>query len=286
VSLRTRCHRLLEGDQPGDRAGAAIRGFLTLLILLNVVAVVLQTVPGLPDGALGIFPAFETFSVVIFSIEYLLRLWSAPERTPHHPALASRLRWIVSPSALVDLVAVLPSLLPWLGFDLRSVRLLRLLRLARVAKIGRYSLAVHTLHNVLRSKAPDLLSLLGLLLVLLVVSSTIMFHFENEAQPQVFSSIPATMWWGIVTLTTIGYGDMSPVTTAGRAFGGVIAILGIAMFALPAGLLGAAFVDELGKARTARMKQPGGGPNVPEAPGRCPHCGQSLGGPHAPNQNS
>lgn len=272
MSFRTRCHRLLDGDQPG--VGAVVRRFLTFLILLNVVAVVLETVPGWPAAAPGVFQAIEVTSVAIFTIEYLLRLWCAPERTPHLGALRSRLRWIVSPSALVDLVAVLPSWLPWLGFDLRSVRLLRLLRLARVAKIGRYSLAVHTLQNVLRSKAPDLLSLLGLLLVLLVVSSTVMFHFENEAQPQVFSSIPATMWWGIVTLTTIGYGDMSPVTTAGRAFGGVIAILGIAMFALPAGLLGAAFVDELGKARAAaRAKRAGGGQHRGAT---CPHCGQPI----------
>jgi voltage-gated potassium channel len=125
---------------------------------------------------------------------------------------------------------------------------------------------------VLKSKAPDLLSLLFLLLMLLMVSSTLMYHLEHEAQPNAFSSIPATMWWGIVTLTTIGYGDMAPVTAGGRALGGVIAILGIGMFALPAGLLGAAFVDELGKARAARAPAPTAG----EAPHHCPHCGKQL----------
>lgn len=277
MSLRTRIHRLLDGDQPEDRAGALVRRFLTFLILLNVVAVVLETVPSLLHAAPGAFQAIEVASVAIFTVEYLLRLWSAPERAGSGGPIGSRLRWLASPGALVDLLAVLPSWLPWLGIDLRSVRMLRLVRIARVAKLGRYSLAVHTLQNVVRSKAADLISLLGLLLVLLVVSSTVMYHFEYDAQPEAFSSIPATMWWGIVTLTTIGYGDMSPVTTAGRAFGGVIAILGIAMFALPAGLLGAAFVEELGKAReAARHKHVGGKPGPGTA---CPHCGKPIDGP-------
>ena len=165
--------------------------------------------------------------------------------------------------------------MPLGSLDLRSVRLLRLLRMVRIAKVGRYSLAVRTLHNVLRAKAADLLSLLFLLLVLLVVSSTLMYFLEHEAQPQTFSSIPATMWWGIITLTTIGYGDMTPATGTGRLLGGVIAIAGIAMFALPAGLLGAAFVEELGKAQQARRSHATRG--TEDRGPTCPHCGKHLG---------
>lgn len=277
---RARTHELLEGDLPGDRAGLAVRRFLTVLILINVAAVVLETVDGLERAAGPLFATIEFVSVGVFSLEYMLRLWAAPEQ-PRYQTPFGRLRWMRSGGALVDLLAVLPCWLPWLGIDLRSVRLLRLLRILRVAKLGRYSHAVQTLQNVLRDKAADLVSLLVMLVALLVVSSTIMFHFENDAQPNAFSSIPATMWWGIVTLTTIGYGDMSPVTPAGRAFGGIVAVLGIAMFALPAGLLGAAFVEEIGKARRR-----GGAPPAPaEPPGshgpNCPHCGKPL-GPTAP----
>jgi voltage-gated potassium channel len=137
-------------------------------------------------------------------------------------------------------------------------------------------MAVQTLFAVLRSKAADLLSLLFVLVILLVCASTLMFHLEHDAQPNAFSSIPATMWWGIVTLTTIGYGDMAPVTAAGRALGGVVAVLGIGMFALPAGLLGAAFVDELGKLRAARGGNHDGHAGYTDG-AHCPHCGKALG---------
>lgn len=277
MSLRNRIHRLLDGDQLDDPAGTLVRRFLTGLILLNVLAVVLETVPTIFDAVPWLFQGLEVVSVGIFSVEFLLRLWIAPERPQFESPVVGRVRWLLTPAALVDLLAVLPSWMPWLGFDLRSVRLLRLVRILRVAKLGRYSVAVQTLQNVLRNKASDLLSLLFMLLVMLVVSSTVMYHFEHEAQPNSFSSIPATMWWGIVTLTTIGYGDMSPVTGAGRAFGGLVAILGIAMFALPAGLLGAAFVEELGRAREALRVRQEGHHRVPGD--HCPHCGKSLAAP-------
>jgi len=274
VTLRSRVHHLLEGDQQ-NRASAVVQTCLLGLILLNVAAVVLATEPAVLACSPAFFEWFEHVSVAVFTVEYVLRLWSAPEALRYQSPVAGRLRWMVTPASLIDLVSVLPSLLPLGGLDLRSVRLLRLLRIVRIAKIGRYSLAVRTLHNVLRAKAPDLLSLLFLLLVLLVVSSTLMFFLENEAQPETFSSIPTTMWWGIITLTTIGYGDMAPVTGIGRLLGAVIAIAGIAMFALPAGLLGAAFVDELGKAKVARRPHAAGSA---EARGpTCPHCGNHLG---------
>lgn len=273
MTFRTRLHHLLEGDLPGDRASTVVRRSLYALILLNVAAVVFESVHRVAAAAPHLFAWFETVSVAIFTVEYLARLWTAPEeRAGRWP----RLRWITSPAALVDLVAVLPSFLPMLGLDLRSLRLLRLLRVLRVGKLGRYSVAVQTMLGVLKAKSADLLSLLVALLVMLVIASTVMYWLENEAQPNAFSSIPATMWWGIVTLTTIGYGDMAPVTTAGRTFGGVVAVLGIGMFALPAGLLGAAFVEELGKARAALQRQQGdarGGPG-----GTCPHCGKPLPG--------
>jgi len=245
-----------------------LRNALVALILLNVAAVVLETVPAARDAAPWLFHGFELASVTIFSLEYLLRLWSIVEE-PHYHGPTGRWRWACSTSGLIDLLAVLPSLLPMVSLDLRSLRLLRLLRIVRLGKLGRYSIAAQTLYSVLRNKAADLISLLGMLLVLLLLTSTVMYWLEHEAQPQLFSSIPATMWWGIVTLSTIGYGDMSPVTDAGRAFGGVVAIVGIGMFALPAGLLGAAFVDELARRRQQSHHDAGDADNT-----RCPHCGK------------
>jgi voltage-gated potassium channel len=273
VSLRHRVHQLLEADTAPSRAARTLRLWLGALILVNVCALVAETVPGARDATPWLFDWIERCSIVVFLTEYALRLWSVPEDPRYAHPILGRLRWMATPMAIVDLVSVLPTLLSASAFDLRSMRLIRLMRILRIVKVGRYSLAAQTLTNVLRSKAADLLSLLFLLVMMLLISSTVMFFFENEAQPQVFSSIPATMWWGIVTLTTIGYGDMTPVTLPGRMLGAVIAIVGIGMFALPAGLLGAAFVDELGKAR-ARA----GARTEPGAPcgGACPHCGKPL----------
>ena len=266
MTLRATVQHTLDGDLPSRRA-TLVRAALAALIVANVAAVVLETVPPIARDHAGAFAALEAVSLGIFGIEYALRLWSAPELPRFAHPVTGRLRWMLTPAALIDLFAILPSLLLHAGWDLRTLRIVRLSRLVRIAKLGRYSLAVQTLQRVLRAKAPDLLSLVFVLLILLVLSSTLMYHLEHDAQPDAFASIPATMWWGIVTLTTIGYGDMAPVTGGGRALGGVIAVLGIGMFALPAGLLGAAFVDELGKARARGTAPP---------PGGCPHCGKPL----------
>lgn len=271
VTARAAAHRLLEAE-PASRAASTVRWLLAVLIVANVASVVLESVHDLQVDCSALFAALETASVVIFTGEYLLRAWAAPEQPRFASPVLGRLRWAASPAAVIDLLSILPSLLLLAGFDLRALRLVRLSRLLRVAKLGRYSLAVQTLQRVLRNKAPDLLSLLFLLLVLLVVSSTLMFHLEHEAQPKAFTSIPTTMWWGIITLTTIGYGDLAPVTAGGRVLGGCIAILGIGMFALPAGLLGAAFVEELNRARNA--KSAGTGEHTHDA--ACPHCGKPL----------
>ena len=272
VSIRRRVHLVLAGTEP-TAAARTVRLSLGVLIVVNVVAIVLESVPDLAERWSLWFASLETFSVIVFSVEYAARLWIAPEQPQFARPIVGRLGWIVTPVALIDLAAVLPSLLSATGVDLRVLRVLRLSRLVRIAKLGRYSIAAQTLQQVLRTKAPDLIALLVLLMVLLVVASAGMFHLEHDAQPQTFSSIPATMWWGIVTLTTIGYGDMAPVTALGRVLGGVIAILGIGMFALPAGLLGAAFVEELGKARERLA-------GLRSAPAKthssCPHCGKPL----------
>jgi voltage-gated potassium channel len=267
MPFRRWLHALLDAE-PAPPHARWVRLLLASWIMANVVAMVLETVPSLADWHPGL-ASFEAASVVLFSLEYLARLYAAPLHPQWHGRGAWRARWcyVRSPAALIDLAAVLPSLLVLAGVDLRLLRIVRLSRLLRIAKLSRYSLAVQTLQRVLLHKAPDLMSLLFVLAVLLLLSSTAMYHLEHDAQPHAFSSIPATMWWGIVTLTTIGYGDLAPVTAGGRALGGLVAVLGIGMFALPAGLLGAAFVDELGKARQRVQGT---------APGSCPHCGKPL----------
>ena len=246
-ALRRRTREIVEIAGPGDRPSRAFDLGIRALILLNVLAVILETVPELEAAAGGLFAGFETFSVAVFSVEYLARVWSSVE-SPRYAAsgpLAGRLRFAATPLALIDLLAVLPSLLPMLGFDLRLLRGVRLFRLVRILKLSRYSRSLQTLGRVFRRAREQLvLTLSGVAFVLLLASSA-MYYAEHTVQPEQFSSIPEAMWWGVVTLTTLGYGDVYPVTLLGRIMGGVFALSGILLIALPTAILGAAFVEEM-----------------------------------------
>ncbi len=265
MRFRKAVHAVLEA-QPGTATGLArvVSVSLLALIAANVVAVILESVQSLKAMAPGAFDAFEWFSVAIFSVEYALRVWSCVEDERYRRAVVGRLRFALSPMALVDLAAIAPAFLPAvLPMDLRMLRGLRLFRLARIFKVARYSDALAVLGGVLRAKASELLITAMAGLLLLVLASSAMFYAENEAQPETFSSIPASMWWGVVTLTTVGYGDIYPITPVGKVLGGVIGLMGIGLFALPAGILAGGFAEELRRRRAD--------------PVVCPHCGRELG---------
>jgi voltage-gated potassium channel len=249
MRLRQRVHEILEG-QAEDAVARAINIGMLALILTNVAAVVLATVPSIGERHAATFELFETVSLAIFATEYALRLWSCTADPRFADPVTGRLRQAVQAMTLIDLLAILPGLLPFTDIDLRTLRALRLLRVLRVLKLTRYSASLQTFVSVLRSKAPELLSILFVLLLLLVMSASLMYFLERDTNPA-FDSIPTAMWWGIVTFTTVGYGDLTPVTPAGRVVGGCVAVLGIGMFAIPAGLLGAAFTAEID-----RRKQP------------------------------
>jgi len=201
------------------------------------------------------------FSVAAFTVEYVLRAWSCVEDERYRGPVRGRIRFLLRPMALVDLLAVLPFYLPFWGMDLRSIRVLRMMRIVRVAKVARYYTALRVIRNVFVTQKEELVLTSTVMVMLLVVASSLMYVCENAVQPEVFSSIPATMWWAVATLTTVGYGDLYPVTVVGKMLGSVIAVLGILMFALPAGILGAGFMDEIQKAKKKRA---------------CPHCGETL----------
>lgn len=253
---------VLSGAHAVSRAARSVAIFLATLILLNVVAAVLETVPGLQRGWGRAFAFFEAFSVAVFTIEYALRLWActADERYSHW--FLGRLRYAVTPLMLLDLLAIAPSYATSiLRIDLRTLRSIRLIRLLRVFKIARYSESLQLLGRVLVLRRNELLITLVAVAILLVVSSTLMYYAECDAQPKQFSSIPAAMWWSVETLTTIGYGDIVPVTVPGRIINSFIALLGIGLFALPAGILGSGFVEAIRERR----------PSV-----RCRRCGAPI----------
>lgn len=207
--------------------------------------------------------AFEIISVAIFSVEYVLRLWACSLEPGFRRPVLGRLRFALTPLMLIDFVAIAPSfLVHFITLDLRMLRAVRLVRLLRVLKIARYSESLQLLARVLAAKGNELLVTLAAVLVLLVISSMLMYYAEHEAQLEQFSSIPAVLWWAVETLTTIGYGDMMPITVWGKIINSFIALLGIGVFALPAGILGSGFVEEIQKKRARLL--------------RCPRCGMTL----------
>jgi len=242
---RRRLFEIVEEASPGDRASVIFDWCLIGLILLNISAVVLETVPSIHAEYAAEFHWFEIVSVIVFTVEYVLRIWVAPE----HPSLKrmgplrARLRYSISFGALIDLAAVAPFYLSALfGADLRVLRVLRLLRFL---KLMRYSSALMTMQRVIIDERRALLAALMIMAGLLIIASTAMYYAERHAQPEIFGSIPAAMWWGLSTLTTVGYGDMVPVTLAGKLVGGVVMLLGLGMFALPIGILATGFTQEV-----------------------------------------
>jgi voltage-gated potassium channel len=257
---------LLENTE-SSRAARTVQLLLVTLIALNVVAMMVESVHDLAVNWEQALHQFEMLSVAVFSVEYLLRLWVAPEREGYAHPLWGRIRYLMTPLAILDLLAILPVFMPLLvAFDLRFLRVVRMLRMMRVTKFGRYSRALKILRGVLADRRDELLATASILLLVVVLASGLMFEVEHEAQPTVFTSIPATMWWAVATLTTMGI-DMRPVTPLGRILAACIAVCGVGLFAIPAGILGSGFVEKYLAQRQLRKT--------------CPHCGKSLDEPAA-----
>jgi voltage-gated potassium channel len=243
-SIRQRWYILLE--RPGHGLGRWLDFALIALILGNVGAAISETMESVAAEYADAFAIFETLSIIIFTIEYAARLWVVVE-ADGYTGWRGRLRYMATPNALVDLAAILPFYLTvFFSLDLRALRVLRLLRLF---KLSRYSRAFSLLAEVFRRESATLLVCASMLCVLLIMTATGAYLVEREAQPVEFGSVPRAMWWAVVTLTTVGYGDVTPVTSLGRLFGGAVTIIGIGVAALPAGILASGLSSELSRRR-------------------------------------
>lgn len=237
--------------------------FIIFLIILNVLAVILDTVQSFHSKLGDYFYIFEVFSVIVFTIEYILRVWSCTINPRFQRPVVGRIRFMLTPLALIDFFAILPFYLPVLmPFDLRFLRAIRLIRIIRLFKLGRYTESVRQFRRVLKAKEAELLTTVFIIFILLIVASSLLFFVEHKAQPDKFANIPEAMWWGVVTLTTVGYGDIYPITGLGKFVGAIISLLGIGLFALPTGLISAGFIEEISRRR--------------KAPVKCPNCGTIL----------
>lgn len=216
---------------------------LYILIILNVVAIILESFGHINEGFQSLFLIFEIISITIFTLEYILRIWIADINPINNN---SRINFIFSAYGIIDLLAILPFFLPmFIKMDFRMIRILRLFRLLRVFKLGRYSKSLKTMNSVLQDTKSDLVLTFIVALVLLMLSSTLMYYVEHEAQPEKFQNILHSFWWSVATLTTVGYGDVYPITGLGKLLSGIIAFIGIGFVALPTGIISSAFIERL-----------------------------------------
>ena len=272
----------------GRLASRIFDDVIMLLIVFSVVSVFLCTFR-IPDWLLRILLHVEFWSLVVFTIEYALRIWTANLLYPELGPFRSRIRYILSPMALIDLISILPFLLPFMPYTFVGVRAFRLVRLLRIFKLNRYSEALVAIGDVFRRKAQQIVASIFFVSIILVLASLLIYYAEHDAQPEQFENAFSGLWWSVATLTTVGYGDIYPITPIGRFLGAIIAILGIGMVAVPTSILSAGFMELLGTYSSEGAKASGqpqaddhthaaaDQPADPvEPPQYCPHCGKKL----------
>lgn len=262
LSLKYRIFDLIDPEHADDPSSRIFNIGMLTLIFLNVLAVILETESSLQLQYFRFFRVFDAFSVAIFTVEYILRIWTCTEDPRFKESIRGRIRFSLQPIMLIDLIAILPFYIQTWSVDLRFIRAVRLLRIFRLLKMGHYSKSLMTLGKVIRSKKEELIVTLFAGIILLIVASSLMYFVEHNVQPENFGSIPDAMWWGAVTLTTVGYGDVYPKTLLGRILGAGIAMLGIGLFALPAGIIASGFAAEIQRNSEETLI--------------CPHCGKEI----------
>jgi len=248
---RRRVYEILDTAVQGDRVSYVADLFVVGCIILSAAAIVLESMPSLGERFTPVFRGIEYFVLAVFTVEYGLRWWSIVEASSEHSAspLRARLRYMVSFYAIIDLIAILPTYLSFVfPFDGDMFRALRILRLF---KLAHYIPSLRILTTVLANQAKTLAAILIILGLMLVLTSSGIYAFERAAQPDSFASIPAAMWWAVATLTTVGYGDVTPITDMGKIFAALVTLIGIGIVALPAGLLASGFSEELSRRHKA-----------------------------------
>lgn len=241
-TIKKRVFEIISKAEDGDRASKIFDWSIMILIALSIISIILESFASIYDKYHPVFQIFEVITVVVFTIEYLLRIWTADLLFPEakHP----HLKYIFSFMAIIDLLAILPFYLPFISADLRflrMMRLFRLFRLLRVFKLGRYFEALQIIVKVIKTSGPQLVMSVVICFFVMLFSAIIMYTVENPVQPEQFPNVISSLWWAICTLTTVGYGDVYPITHVGRFFASVISLVGIGIIAIPTGIIAAGF---------------------------------------------
>jgi voltage-gated potassium channel len=247
---------ILHRPRPGTRFARPVSIFLAALIVVNCLALSIETVPSIYLDYGSLFQWLEVASTGIFAVEYILRLWVCVEQPQFSEPFLGRLRYAVSPLPILDLLAILAFFAP---VDLRFLRIFRLTRLLRVLHLEVFNRSMQAILDAIARRRHLLYVSVAMMATAVYCTAVLLYTVEHTAQPSKFSSIPETVWWAVVTLTTIGYGDIAPITPIGKALTSVIAIFGIGIFALPTAILTAAILDAGHKLA-----------------GRCPHCDREM----------
>ena len=259
---KQKVHILLHPELGESKADKFVNIFIISLIVLNVLAVMIETIEPIHNKYKVYFEWFDRISVYIFTIEYVLRVWSCTHDPRYKGSIKGRIKYILTPGALIDLLAFSPYYI-FPRLDFRELRILRLMRFFRLFRLTAYTKSAQMIFNVFKSRLNELVLSFIMVVFLIIIASCLLYFAEHNAQPEDFSSIPATIWWAVVTLTTTGYGDMTPHTTIGRILAGTIMLTGVALFALPAGIITVGFLEEFRSIKKYKGRN-------------CPHCGKPL----------
>ncbi|WP_171033099.1 ion transporter [Qipengyuania marisflavi] len=228
---------------------------VVLVVLGASLAAILQTEPALARAYGRDFFWIEISAGTFFAVEYVLRLWTAPDHFPDMTAARARIKFATSPLGLLDLLIIVSIFSPMIFEEAAILRVLRVMRILALARLTRFSLALRYLISAVHERRYDLLITLGFAGFLMLFGATSLYWLEGEIQPDAFGSIPRALWWAVITLTTVGYGDVSPVTPEGKMVAGAVALAGIALVALPTGILAAAFSDGMQRRREELKSQ-------------------------------
>jgi len=250
---------IFDSSKSSSKSNKLFNYTIIILILLNVISMVVE--PSIENIlAKQLISHFENISLVIFIIEYLLRFIAAGHYYKNTTHWLSRIKYVFTPIALIDLSAILPFMLPFVfRIDLRAIRTVRLFRVFRILKFGRFSKDMLKVIQVIKNKSNELISSVFVVFTLMIMASTTMYYIESEAQPEVFKSVLDAMWWATATLTTVGYGDIFPITALGKFLAAIIAVLGIGIVAIPAGVIASGFIEIIHKSECV-----------------CPNCGEII----------
>ncbi|MCE2859319.1 MAG: ion transporter [Oxalobacteraceae bacterium] len=244
-TVRQKVHALLFPSEFGGKLNQTLEVFLIFWIVLSVLSIVLESVESIRGHFGAHFAWLDAASFIVFATEYTLRIYACPEEDRTHSPLLQRFRFFKSPSGLLDLVAILPFMLELVLGGTLDLRFLRIIRMVRLLKLGRYSSASDTMFAVIRKETPVLLAALFMIALLVFMMAAFGYLLERDAQPDKFENIPQSIYWAVITLASVGYGDISPVTPGGRLITVVLALVGIGLFAIPAAIMASGFTDQL-----------------------------------------